>query len=222
MDKATGNGDWVSRVRRQLRIVSILSAAEIAGIAPLPAVPLHTIAYFTDALAPVWGLRILDAQLLKRRAGPMSPILQHDVDLLVTRGVVTADDVRHVPDGDKTWRLDAQYSLNGPYAQPILAAVDRFEAQAQQHAFVREVVNAVSGLGLDGISKASATDAAYSDVMVDFGGLLDIGGSAQESNLSAQVALRFGQLSQPWASLTSSEMVHLYVRQLYARLTSAA
>ena len=222
MDSPISNDDWVSRVRRQLRIVSILSAAEIAGIAPLPTVPLHTIAYFTDALAPVWGLRIFDAQLLKRREGPMSPILQHDVDLLVTRGVVTAQDTHHVRDGDRAWRLDARYALNGPYAEPILAAVDRFEAQAQQHAFVSEVVNAVSGLGLDGIAKASSTDAAYGDVLVDFGGLLDIGGSARESNLSAQVAFRFGQLSQPRANLSSSEMVHLYVRQLYARLTSAA
>lgn len=213
---------WIARTRRQIRVVSILAAAHEAGIAPVPAGQLHTIAYLADAMAPVWGLKIFDAHLLKRREGPMSPALQHDADLLVARGVVFADSVRHVPDEGTSWRLDARYSLNLGLAAPILAAAASFPQQATQLAFVEEVVNAVAGLGLDGISRATSTDAAYSDVVVDFGGLLDLGGSQAETNLSAQVALRFGHLSSPSTRLTSAEMVHLYVRELYSRLTSVA
>ena len=218
---ATSDG-WIARTRRQIRVVSIVAAAHQAGIAPVPAGQLHTIAYFADALAPVWGLEIFDAQLLKRREGPMSPALQHDVDLLVARGVLLADRVRHVPDEGTSWRLDARYSVNPPYADPILIVAASFDEQAAQLAFVDEVVNAVAGLGLDGISRASSTDAAYSDVVVDFGGLLDLGGRLDQANLSAQVALRFGRLSAPRTMLTSAEMVHLYVRELYSRLSSAA
>jgi hypothetical protein len=213
--------DLLPHVRRRMRVIAILAAADRAGLAPLPSVQLHTIAYFADALSPVWGLRILDSQLLKRRAGPLSPTLQYDVDVLVGRGVVLAESVRHVFD-DANWRLEASYHLNLELARPILEVASSFEEQASHLHFVGEVVNAVSGLGPDGIVDASASDAAYSDVLVDFGGLLDIGGERSESNLTARVAMRFGDLMQEDLALSDAEMVHLYVRELYKRLERAA
>lgn len=212
---------WASRVRRQLRIVGILHAAGQAGIAPVSTLQLHTIAYLADALAPVWNLPILDAQVLKRRAGPMSPTLQHDVDVLVARGVVTAARARHVKDDAGAWRLDAMYGLHDEFARPVMSQASVFREQAKQLAFVQEVVNAVSGLGPDSITRASSSDAAYSDTLVDFDGLLDIGASYDGTNLSSRVALRFGELSAPDWQMTSAEMVHLYVRELYSRLVSA-
>jgi len=207
--------------RRRIRIVAILDGAERAGITPLPLLQLHTIAYFADALAPVWDLRILDAQLLKRRAGPMSPVLQAEVDRLVGRGVLIPSSVRHVLD-DAEWRLEACYRLNLELADPILSAANSFEFQAKHLAFVREVVYSVSSLGASGIDTASTSDASYGSVMVDTGGLVDIEGDAGEPNETARVALRFGELMQSDISLTDSEMVHLYVRELYNRMTRVA
>ena len=214
----------LQEIRRQLRIIAILSACRETDLIPLPAQQLHVIAYFADALAPVWGLRIIDAQLLKRESGPMSPLLQRDLDRLVGRGVVLANSVRHLIDRDGDWRLEANYELSSIFADRIITTVRRFEPQVAHFDFVREVVYAMSGLGLLGISAASASDASYSDELIDFGGLIDIAGvpGDSSSNPTVRVARRFSELLDPNVKLTSAEMVHLYVRELHTRMNRAA
>jgi hypothetical protein len=205
-------------VQRRLRLVAILSGAQEAGLSPLPLDDLHNVAYFADALAPVWGLRIVDAQSLKRRSGALSPILQHDLDLLVGRGVVRPSDVSHRLDADKSWRLDARYALVAEPAARILAAARSFEQSASHVEFVIELVHAMSALGMRGIAQSSGQDATYGSSSVDFGSIVDLSGH----NASTRVALRFGTLLEDDARLTSAEMIHLYVRELYKRLGHVA
>lgn len=212
----------LQRLRRQLRIVAILAGSERAGLTPLPVAQLHTIAFFADALAPVWNLRILDAQLLKRKAGPLSPPLQEDLDSLVGRGVVEPRNVRHVRDADHVWRLEASYLLNWTMAGPILEKASTYESEADQVRLTEEVVLAVSALSSDTIAEATAADAAYGDLLVDNGEVLDIETRTGETNLTARVALRFGQLMEPEVNLSPAEMVHLYVRQLDKRIRRVA
>jgi hypothetical protein len=212
----------IDRIQRRVRVISILDAAELAGLSPLPLLPFHNIAYFADALAPVWGLRILDAQLLKRREGPISPVFQREVDLLVGKGVVKPWAVEHELDADGQWRLQAKYSLNRAMADRILEAIASFEQTSQNLHFVRELVQAMSALGPVGIEGSAESDASYGNEMVDFGSLVDIGGTSGKANRTAQVALRFGTLLQSDFKLTSAEMVHFYVRELYKRMSRAA
>lgn len=205
---------------RQLRLMALLDGAEQVGMTPLPLGPLHVIAYFTDALAPVWHLPIIDGQILKR-IRPYYPSLQSDLDSLVGRGVVTVVDVSFAPDG-RHWRLDAKYSLNREFADRILAVAERFSLRAEELKFVREVVFATSGLGFDGLGGVGRVDAAYSDPLVDVGGVIDLARDPGEGdNLTAQVALRFGQLLGDESGATTAEMLNLYVRRLYSRLRVA-
>lgn len=209
-------------VKRRLRVLAILAGAERAGLAPLPAPQLHTIAYFADALAPVWGLQILDAQLLKRSSGPLSPLLQDDVDALVGRGIVEPSGVRHVRDSDSTWRLDARYQLNWEMARPILDLARSFPVENATIELTEEVVLAVSALDTDRLPAASRTDVAYGDVLVDDGGVINIETRDGKANPTARVALRFGSLLQSDVHLTPAEMVHMYVRQLDKQLRRVA
>lgn len=211
----------LGQLRRQLRVVAILSAAHRAGLTPLPARQLHTIAYFADALAPVWDLRILDAQLLKRREGPMSPELQHDVDRLVGMGLLVPSAVQHRMDQDGLWRLDAEYVLNEAFSDRVLDVASTLPALMEQIEFVREVVYAVSGLGDTGIPAATSKDASYGDELVDFGDVVDIATVGASENATAQVARRFGVLMRE-EGFSSAEMIHFYVRELYKRVANAA
>ncbi len=204
--------------RRQVRIVGVLAGANAAGLSPVPTRQLHTIIYFADALSPVWGLRILDARLLKRREGPISAAVQHDIDALVGIGVVCASSVRHVEDADGLWRLEARYSLNGDIAGPIIDAIHEFRPFAREFEYVREVAIAMSGLGSIGIENASATDATYGDALVDLGGMVDIDETEGGPNQTALVALRFADLVPPDIQLSDAEKVHLYIRELYGRI----
>jgi hypothetical protein len=209
--------DVLARSRRRFRIVSILDGAHRAGLTPLPLLNLHAIAFFADALAPVWGIRILDAQLLRRSEGPMSPEFQADVDRLVGKGVVQPCSVRHVLDEDGRWRLDAHYQLNYGFGLAILETASAFENQARQLRFVHEVVHAVSALGEDAIDLATTSDAAYGSDFVDVGGIVDIASNGK-TNESARTASRIGDLMMPEVALSSAEMVHLYVRELHKRM----
>lgn len=211
----------LAALRRQMRVIAILAAAERCGLTPLPADQLHTLAYLADALAPVWDMPILDTQHLKRRSGPMSPLLQRDVDRLVGIGVIEARKVRHVRDQDGNWRLDAHYRLRGEVAETIIERALSLDGQAAQMEYVREVVYAASALGSRGIARATTTDAAYTDP-VD-GSMVELAPWRQgEQNATAQVALRLGELVHDQVTLEPAELLHLYVRALYERLPRAA
>lgn len=211
--------DSLDHVRRQLRVIGILAAAGEAGLIPFGARQLQTVGFFADALAPVWDVQILDAQLLKRRDSPNSSVIQADVDRLVGLGVLIATDVRHCEDADRLWRLEAEYALNAEFAEPILAAAREFDTYAREFAFLTEVVLALAGFGALQIDRASAFDASYGDAIVDPGSMVDL--ASAEGNQTARVAVRFDELLSPDISLSDSEMIHLYLRELYDRLSAA-
>ena len=70
-------------LRRRIRLLLLLDGSERAGLAPINVRRLHTYAYLSNVLAPVWNTRVFDGSLLKRRGGPFYPALQHDLDRLV-------------------------------------------------------------------------------------------------------------------------------------------
>ncbi|MEX2291791.1 MAG: hypothetical protein WD794_15880 [Mycobacteriales bacterium] len=204
-------------VRRRVRLLTLLRAAADVGLDPLGVGTVHALAYLTDALSPVWHLPPLDGQVLKRVVRPYFPALQRDVDALVGAGLVEVVRFAHLPDeGGRGWRLDADLRLVGPAAAPVLAAVDGLPEQASRAAFVREVVYAASGLGLNGVDRIGLLDATYVDPRVDVGGVIDFAPEAR-MNPTAQAALGFAALASG-VRLSEPELIHLYVRHLYAGL----
>jgi hypothetical protein len=205
-----------------VRVITILAGAQRAGLVPLPLPQLHSIAYFSDALAPVWDLRILDAHLLKREAGPRSPKLQQDVDRLVGMGVLLPRDVKHLRDPDGKWRLHAAYVLHATFGDRILKRIEAFKRFAEERRYVQEVVYAMSGLGLLNIANAAAEDATYGNELVDVGDVVDVRDDVTGENQTSRVARRFGELLAARTDLSSAEMIHLYVRALNERIQRAA
>ena len=64
----------------------LVEAAERAGLTPLSADEVHSLAYLADCLAPVYGIPALDGVLLRRESGPLFPDLQWDLDRLWAMG----------------------------------------------------------------------------------------------------------------------------------------
>jgi hypothetical protein len=203
----------VEHLERKLRVLAILDAGEQIGLVPLPVGALHAIAYFADALAPVWNIPVIDGRLLKRHR-PYYPSLQADLDRLVGGGVVLVEDVSYTRAEDGSWRIEGSYRLNHQFSDRIFTSARATRRQSRELAFVREVVFATSGLGATGVSDASAVDAAYSDPLIDLGGMIDVAPD-DDQNPTAQIALRFGDLLP---ELSTAEMTNLYVRQLYTRM----
>lgn len=207
----------VGALRRRVRLVCLLDAAERAGVVPLPLLPLHTLAYLSNVLAPVWNMPVMDGKVLRRRAGPLYPELQRDLDHLVGMGVVTISGLKHVDDAENRCRLEGSYRLNRSFADPILGCLLHFEEENAMLAFLRELAFAISTLADDDLTDAASQDATYSDFIVDFGNVIDFA-EWQQRNSAACAANALGQSLPGGSRPYPGEKLHLYVRHLSGRL----
>jgi hypothetical protein len=213
--KSQVNG-W-STLRRKVRLVVLIDSAERAGLAPLSVLRLHTFAFLSNVLAPVWEMPVLEGKVFKRRGGPFYPVLQHDLDCLVGLGVVIISNLGHVLDEQKRWRLEGSYRLNRLFADPILDRIGEFKEERRFCGFLEELAFAISALSDDDLDKAPTEDATYADPIVDFGSVVDFA-EWQHKNSTAAAAARLGKFLPGGVHPQPGEKLHLYLRHLKARI----
>lgn len=206
-------------VRIAMRIVAIVHACDQEGISPAPLQVIHTVAYFADALAPLWNIPVVEGQLLKKVDAPSNPEIQADIDSLVGRGVLVPSSVRHIETSNGR-RIDAKYALNMDFAGRILEAISLDEQFSKELSFIHEVTLALSGLGVSGMGNAVLVDATYSDPLLDFGSIVDLSSDIAPTR-TIQVSQRFSQLMSTDRRLSDAELTHLYVRHLYGLVRTA-
>lgn len=217
MTQQVRDDEYVSSRRRRVRLIALLSASEGAGIAPLPILRLHALAYLSNVLAPVWNLRALDGKVLKRLGGPFYPALQHDLDSLVGLGVAKVTKVGHVRDETNRWRLEGSYALNEHFSAPILGYIREDYGEARKLTFIEELAFAFSALTDEQMDSAISQDATYSDPVVSAGNIIDFA-EWRTLNYSSNAAREFARLNTEGPILTSGEMINLYVRHMYRRM----
>lgn len=213
-------GEDIAPLRRQVRLVVLLHAAERAGLTPLPILRLHTFAFLSNVLAPVWHLPALDGKLLKRRGGPFYPALQLDLDRLVGMGVATISGLSHAKDESNRWRLEGAYQLNGPLARAALTRLSELDEERRIVGFVQELAFALSALTDRELDSAMMEDATYADPVVGVGNVIDFA-EWQDRNWSAGAARYFERVMPNGGTATPGEKIHMYVRHLHARLKRA-
>ena len=204
-------------LRRKVRLVTLIDSAEKAGLAPLPVQRLHTFAFLSNVLAPVWDMPVLDGKVFKRRGGPFYPVLQHDLDMLVGLGVVVISNLGHVVDEQKRWRLQGSYHLHRLFADRILHRIAHFEEERKFSGFLEELAFALSSLSDDDLDKATTEDATYSDPIVDFGNVVDFA-EWERKNSTAAAAAQFERFLPRGVRPDGSEKLHLYLRHLQKRI----
>ncbi len=215
MKTAVDDENFLS-LRRRVRLVVLLDAAETAGLVPIPILRLHAFAYLSNVLAPVWNLSALDVKVFKRRGGPFYPALQRDLDRLVGMGVVKITGLGHARDDDGRWRLEGSYRLNHELAVPMLRQLNTYEEEVRLVSFVQELAYALSALSDDDLDLAFSEDATYSNPLVSFDNVVDF--DERLSNYSANAAQYFDRLIPGGGRATPGEKLHLYVRHLHRRI----
>ena len=201
-------------LRRQVRLLMLLNGAERAGIVPIRLHHLHIYAYLSNVLAPVWESRVFEGHLLKRRAGPFYPALQHDLDQLIGRGMVLIREVRHYEDVDRQWRLDGALSLNHELSDGVLEAIDTFARLREIQSFLQEIAYAVSSLSDSEFDVVPGKDPTYSDSSFAYDNVVEFS-KWSDLNYSVNAARNFKSLSE---SVTPGELLHLFVRHLHRRI----
>lgn len=209
--------DRVPSIRRQLRLIVLLDAAERAGLVPISILRLHTFAYLANVLAPVWDMPVQDGKVLKRRGGPFYPSLQEDLDRLVGMGVATISKLGYSLDKSGRWRLEGSYQLHRAFADRILDRAQDFEDEVLSMSFIRELGYAISALSDEDLDRVMVEDATYSDPFIDEGNIVDFA-EWQNQNFSANAAVELGQLLPNHPEATAGEKLHFYVRHLRTRL----
>jgi hypothetical protein len=194
-----------------------LNAASAAGLAPLAIMKLHTFAYLSNVLAPVWEMPILDGKILKRKGGPFYPALQNDVDRLVGMGVVAITGLGHVKDEDNRWRLEGSYKLNSIFSGEIFGKIVEFNEERRLATFMQELAYALSALSDSELDSAMKEDATYSDPQISVGNVVDFD-EWRKSNYSANAAKYFEKIIPGVDSATPGEMIHLYVSHMHRRM----
>jgi len=209
--------ELLASLRRRIRLIMLLHASEQSGLAPIGIIQFHSLAYLSNVLAPVWELRPLDGKVMKRRGGPFYPVLQHDLDQLVARGIVLITNLGYERDDDGRWRLDGAFHLNFAFANAIISQYKNYEAENRLATFIQELAFAFSALSEEDLRHIASEDATYSDQLTAFGNVVDFG-EWRRLNYSANAANYFNNLLPGGTLPTSGEKLHLYARHLHRRL----
>jgi hypothetical protein len=206
-------------IRSRIRLIALLHVTEAAGLAPLPLLRLHTVAFLSNVLAPVWEMPIMDGKILKRRGGPFYPSLQRDLDHLVGTGLVLISNLNIVLNEQNQWQLEGAFRLNHLFSNRVLDTICTFESEVHILGFLQELAYAFSALGDSEMDLATVEDATYGDPLVDFENVIDFA-EWQRKNYSANAAERFENLLPGGSRPSAAEKIHLYVRHLKARLNA--
>ena len=207
-------------LRRQIRLLQILNAAEEAGLNPLPIIHLHTLAFLSNILSPVWSSTPLDGKVLKRQGGPFYPKLQADMDRLVGQGVAIISDMSHTQNEEGKWQLEGAYHLNREFADKILQEVLKFPDELEVVKFIEELAIAFSMLSDDEICLSMSEDATYGDKNIDIDNVIDFDEWKKE-NFSVNAATEFEKIANEQSvKLLPSEKIHLYIHHLSRRISA--
>lgn len=202
-------------VRRRVRLLMLLDAADYAVIAPISTARLHAFAFLADVLSPIYELSALTRRIMKRRVGPYFPDLQWELDRLVGLGLADVSSLSTVVDASQAY-IDASFQLNRLLAQPILDIVQEDAAFATLRDFLRELVGALSGVpddDLDATTQADVTwDSGHAGTVIDYA-------EWRARNYSQLTADRIDELTRErfgraGISLSPGAKVNLYVQYL--------
>jgi hypothetical protein len=220
----------VDIMRRRVRIVQMLDAAERLGVAPLRAARLHGFAYLADVLSPVWHLPAFDGKVLKIEGGPHYPDLQYEIDRLVVLGILAISSLAYIPRPDGGARIDGLYSLNfdSPDLCQILDAIGARRPESaldprdcEVYSFLVDLAGALATVPDEEIKTAATVDATYADERIDVTNVIDFGSwttDVYSDNLSLRTVERFRHFLPSDAKLSDGEKLYLYASFLGGRV----
>lgn len=204
-----------AHVRRRVRLLMLLDAADYAVISPMTTARLHAFAYLADVLSPIYDLLALNGVVLKRRIGPYFPQLQWEIDRLIGLGLVEVTELRPVFEVSDAY-VDASYCLYRQAAEPILRVAYEDQAFIALRDFFRELAEALGGVpdsDLDATTQADVTwETGHTGNVIDYAEWR----ARNYSKLSAEriEELTRAKFGQNGLELSPGAKVNLYVQYL--------
>src|SRR5207237_283742 len=103
--------DDTERVKKRVRLLQLLEAAERGALTPIEVRKLHAFAYLADVLSPIWHLEPFEARLAKTGRSPYFPDLQYEIDILVAMGLVEVSELKYIRNPRDEVSFTARFAL---------------------------------------------------------------------------------------------------------------
>lgn len=219
MSEGSELNEWASgaalHVRRRVRLLMLLDAADYTGISPITTSRLHAFAFLADVLSPIYDLTAVTGRILKKRAGPYYPDLQWELDRLIGLGLVEVTELKACPQGPGA-SIDAAFSLRRVSAAPILLSVHENGDFSELRDYMREVAGALGSIEDDDLDSATRADvtweSGHNGSVIDYAEWRAKNFSDASAEKIAELARdRFGPQG---IRLSAGAKVHLYVQYL--------
>lgn len=206
-----------SDIRVRARLLQIVASLERVGVTPVSNRDLHSIAYLSNVLSPLWEVEPLETSVLKDRNGPRSSILEHEIDLCVGNGLLIVETLTADPENPS--QLSASYRLNARVALPIVAEIAMLPDEQPVTAYLNEIAFAFSEIQPGGRDDLALQDAAWSNPSIAAGRIVDFANHQRypTSNLTVQAAEAFQKYAPAGFTYNRAEKLLMYMRLLNRR-----
>ena len=203
------------QIRRRIRILMLLDAADYAVISPIPIPRFHALAFLADVLSPIYDFVPLTGKILKRRNRPYFPDLQWEVDRLIGLNLVSPCELMPIVETAGAY-VNASLLLERERSAAVLDLVHA-EPEFQSHRdFFRELAGALSNIedaDLDAATQSDVTwGAGHKGAVIDYAEWRAKNYSAMSADRIEEVAIQ--ALGGRGAQLSPGAKINLYVQYL--------
>ncbi len=206
-----------TRTFLQVRILRLLSALLRAGVEEVTIQDFHAFAFFSEVLAPVWGVASPIGDVLKEADGPHYPALQREIDHLVGLGLVR---VSHLSSDDRggRWRLDVRFAVDSGRAREVLQIADSMpDEDPRSLDFLEQLAFSFAAIPDALRDDAARFDAAWSAPETSDGRFIAMRGGRDGDNYSAEAAQHFQKFAPEGVVLNPAEQTSLYMSLMRRR-----
>jgi hypothetical protein len=160
--------DHTQRVKKRIRLLQLLEAAERAALTPIEIRKFHSFAYLADILSPIWHLEPFEARLAKTGRSPYFPDLQHEIDTLVAMGLVEVSNLKYLrnPRDEVLFTVRFALRFESKHLDAIFEELTEEPDNENEREYLAQLANALGTLGDDDIEAAATEDATYSDPQI--------------------------------------------------------
>jgi hypothetical protein len=206
--------DELQRIKKSVRLLQLLNAAENAALTPIELRKLHSFAYLADVLSPVWMLLPFEARLAKTGKSPYFPDLQRELDLLVASGLVQVTQLNYT-------RLASRVNFTACYAlryesenvSAILGMLNDDEEGLKEQNYLFQLANALATLRDDDIAAAATEDASYSDPALSLQDYIELADRPGKESRTERAVSDFSKLF-PYTQMPPSRRLYMYAHYL--------
>jgi hypothetical protein len=206
--------DTLQRIKKRVRLLQLLSAAENAALTPIELRKLHSFAYLADVLSPVWMLLPFEARLAKTGKSPYFPDLQRELDILVGCGMVEVSHLDYTRVGSRVG-FSACFALryDSKFLADVLDALEEDSESKKEQEYLGQLANALATLRDEDIAAAATEDASYSDPALAGQDYIELADRTRGASRTERAVSEFG-LIFPTTQLPPARRLYMYAHYL--------